>query len=374
MLLTLAEGLSSRGYDIDLLVVRKDGEKKGALPGDIKIIDLDAPRTLRAVPAIARYLRKFRPDALIASEHYSGLPALYALCLARTGTRCIIRQDNTWGMDSLRFKGRHRAITPWITGLLFRRAEIIAVSRGVEDDFLLHFPHLRKNVSMIYNPVVSEHLTFLGRKAPDHPWFNPGSPPVLVAVGRLQPAKGFDILIDAFSRVSGMTNARLLILGEGPDRDALQRRIEEHNLLGRCELIGYRENPYPYMAQSHAFVLSSRFEGLPTVLIEALAVGASVIATDCNNGPREILADGTFGTLIPVDDAEALANAIIASISNEVASKSELQEWLHQFEVESSLDAHDSFIRAAISSPPPKDRDSPLIFKGQISTSMKTYT
>jgi glycosyltransferase involved in cell wall biosynthesis len=360
MLLSLAEELSNRNYIIDLLIVREDGERAEYLPANVRQIKLGASRPLRAVPAIARYLRQVRPSVLIASEHYTGLPALYALFLARVNTRCVIRQDNTWGMDSRRFRGRHRFLTPWMVDLCFRYAEIIAVSKGVARDLIGHFPHLRKNVTVIYNPVISERLTARAREPLSHPWFGPGKPPVLVAAGRLQPAKGFDVLIDAFSRVVKVTPARLLILGEGPDRELLQQQIMANNLTDACELVGYQHNPYPYMARSHAFVLSSRFEGLPTVLIEALAVGATVIATDCHSGPREILADGAFGTLVPVEDVNALADAMVAQIMNPRAIRADLGEWLRQFDVDTSVDKHEKLIQATLASPPPRARPIPL--------------
>jgi glycosyltransferase involved in cell wall biosynthesis len=313
---------------------------------------------------IVRYLRRTRPDILMATEHYSGLLALYALRLARTPTRCIIRQDNTWGMDSLRLKGRHRLLIPWMLRRLFRYAEIIAVSQGVADDFAKHFPHLRNNISTIYNPVISDALIARRDQPSDHPWLKAGSPPVLVAVGRLQPAKGFDVLIDAFARVVEATPARLLILGEGPDRGALEARIAAHNLQGTCELAGYQPNPYPYMARCSAFVLSSRFEGLPTVLIEALAVGARVIATDCPSGPREILAGGKYGELVPVNDPEAMANAIIGQLANTPSYDPGLKDWLQKFDVDTSVMKHIELIEASLNAPPPHLRSAPLVLTG----------
>lgn len=360
MMLALAEGLSQRGYAIDLLITRAEGERAKSLPANIRVIDLDVPRPLRAVPAITRYLRRTQPNILMASEHYSGLPALYALRFARVNTRCVIRQDNTWGMDSLRFKGRHRLLTPWMVNRLFRDAEIVAVSKGVASDFISHFPSLRKNMSVIYNPILSDRLIVRSQEPLNHPWFLPGSPPVLVAAGRLQPAKGFDVLIDAFARAIKVTPGRLLILGDGPDHAVLQQRIVANNLIGVCELAGYQNNPYPYMARSRAFVLSSRFEGLPTVLVEALALGTPVIATDCRSGPREILADGAFGTLVPVDNIDALTDAIIAQILTPVAPRIGLTDWLHQFDASASVDKHAKLIEATLASPPPQSRTEPL--------------
>lgn len=361
MMLTLAEGLQAHGCEVSLLATSAHGERASSLPHDICVVDLRAPRPLRAVPAIVRYLCRERPDVLLASEHYSGLPALYALGFARVATRCVIRQDNTWSKDIERAKGRHRYVTPWMASRLFRRAEIVAVSHGVAEDLLANMPHLRHNVSVIYNPVVSPVLAAKALAPVEHPWLAPSQPPVFVAVGRLQPAKGFDILIDAFAHVAQATPARLLILGDGPDRAALQARIAAHELVDACQLVGYQANPYAFMGKAAGLVLSSRFEGLPTVLIEALAVGAPVIATDCPSGPREILAGGKFGRLVPTENPGALATAIIDQIKQPVAVDAGVTDWLQQFTVEASVARHAALIEAALAAPPPQLRNSPLV-------------
>lgn len=360
MMLALAQGFVERGYAVDVLATRADGERVSMIPDRVRLIDLRAPRPLRAVPSIVHYLRCERPKVLMASEHYSGLPALYALHLARTATRCIIRQDNTWGMDSQRFRGRHRWITPWAVSTLFRQAEIIAVSKGVADDLVAHFPRLVNNVQVIYNPVVSPATDRRARAAVDHRWFHPNGLPVVVAAGRLAAAKGFDLLIDAFARVVPVVPSRLFIMGEGPDRADLQSRINAYGLQDACELAGYQANPLAFMARASAFVLSSRFEGLPTVLIEALASGTRVIATNCPSGSNEILDGGKYGTLVPPENADALANAIVCTLQHPPTRNASLELWLQQFSVDASVAKHISLIQASLSALPPRLRSAPL--------------
>lgn len=361
MMLTLAKGFVARGHQVDLLAVRLEGERLNSIPDGVQVVNLAARRTLLAVPALVRYLRNERPDIVIASEHYSGLPALYALRLARTGGRCVIRQDNTWGMDSRRFQGRHRLLTPFMVKRLFRRAEIVAVSEGVSRDLVAHFPRLVNNVRVIYNPIVTDELMKRSQAVLDHPWFEPGQPPVIVAVGRLATAKGFDLLIDAFSRVAAVTSARLVILGEGPERPALEARIREHGLQDKCQLVGYQPNSLAFIARARVFVLSSRFEGLPTVLIEALTTGTPVIATDCPSGPREILSDGKYGTLVPTEDIDALATAITDTFRHPPTRADDVDSWLQQFAVDTSIKKHLALFEACLSAPPPYRRRAPLL-------------
>jgi glycosyltransferase involved in cell wall biosynthesis len=150
----------------------------------------------------------------------------------------------------------------------------------------------------------------LARQAPDHPWLAPGQPPVILGVGRLSQAKDFPTLIRAFAKVRSRRAVRLIILGEGEARVELEALVGELGLADDVALPGFRENPMSYMAASALFVLSSAWEGLPTVLIEALAAGTRVVSTDCPSGPREILQGGLLGTLVPVGDATALADAM----------------------------------------------------------------
>jgi glycosyltransferase involved in cell wall biosynthesis len=153
----------------------------------------------------------------------------------------------------------------------------------------------------------------LAREEPGHPWFEPGQLPVVLGVGRLTRQKDFPTLIRAFAHLRSRREARLIILGEGEDRPELERLIGELQLTGDVALPGF-QNAMAYMARSALFVLSSAWEGLPTVLIEALAVGTRVVSTDCPSGPREILQDGRLGALVPIGDAVALARAMEAAL------------------------------------------------------------
>jgi glycosyltransferase involved in cell wall biosynthesis len=175
----------------------------------------------------------------------------------------------------------------------------------------------RERISTIYNPVVPPELLTRAKAPLEHPWFEPDSPPVLLGVGRLSAQKDFPTLLRAFARVRRLRPARLIILGEGkrpgyrPELLALAREL---GVGEDVQLPGFAENPYAYMARASVFVMSSAWEGLPSVLVEALACGCPVVSTDCPSGPREILQGGRYGRLVPVGDAEALAKAILATL------------------------------------------------------------
>jgi len=193
---------------------------------------------------------------------------------------------------------------------------IIAVSNGVAEDLSTVLALPKSRISVIYNPVVTKSLKQQAEIPVTHTWLQSDRIPVVLGVGRLTKAKNFETLIQAFSIVLETISAKLIILGEGEERSNLENLVRQLNLVNEVDLPGFTENPYSYMKRAKLFVLSSLWEGLPTVLIEALSCGTQVVSTDCPSGPREILENGKWGTLVAVNDGQALANAMIDAIKN----------------------------------------------------------
>jgi glycosyltransferase involved in cell wall biosynthesis len=215
--------------------------------------------------------------------------------------------------------------------------EIVAVSEGVADDFAAVTGLERSRIKTIYNPVISTTLVEKAKEPVDHPWFAPGQPPVILAIGRLTKQKNFPTLIRAFDSLRKKRPVHLMILGEGEERMALEGLIQQLGLDDSVSLPGFLDNPYAYLSRAGVFVLSSEWEGLPTVLIEALAVGVPVVSTDCKSGPREILDDGKYGQLVPVGDSATLAEAIGKAL-NQAAPN--YQEACQRFTWEASIEAY----------------------------------
>jgi glycosyltransferase involved in cell wall biosynthesis len=200
---------------------------------------------------------------------------------------------------------------------LYPKADrIVAVSQGVADDLisLLNLPH--EKVTVIYNPIVTPELFEQAKQPVSCSWFEQNRLPVILAVGRLTKAKDYPTLFRAFSLVRQVRPAKLLVLGEGEERSNLERLAIELGIQNDVSMSGFVDNPFAFMAKASVFVLSSAWEGLPTVLIEALSCGCPVVATDCRSGPREILDNGRYGRLVPVGDHEALAKAILETLDN----------------------------------------------------------
>jgi len=316
VVLNLAKGVSARGYAVDLVLARAEGPYMTQIPDTVRLVDLKAPRVLGSVPALVKYLQHENPTAVL-SGMFANIIALWARRLCDFPGRLILTEHNTLSSVVKNKADLRWQLYPKLAGCFYPWAnKIIAVSNDVAAD-LTRVAKIPQNlIQVIYNPIVTPDLQDKSEEPFDHPWFKSGEPPVILAVGRLTDQKAFDVLIQAFSHVRKNRSARLLILGEGENRSALEILIKQLGLEKDVSLMGFVQNPYPYMAHASLFVLPSRWEGLPTVLVEALYLGAPIVATDCPGGSREILQDGKFGSLVPVDDPLILAKAIEGKMSD----------------------------------------------------------
>jgi glycosyltransferase involved in cell wall biosynthesis len=318
-ILNLASGLVARGYAVDLVVAEAEGPYVREIPKSVRLVELrerhhKSFRTVSIFPALVRYLRHERPDALL-SELHANIVALWARRFVGIPLRLVITEQNTFSQQNQQLSRFYRLLMlqlvrwcyPWADG-------IVAVSKGVADDLVQVCGIPRHRIQVIYNPIVTPELEKKTREVPNHDWFGSSEPPVILGVGRLTAQKDFRVLIEALDRVRRTHRARLLILGEGEKRAELEALVKRFKLDGNVGLPGFVANPYSYMARASLFVLSSRWEGLPTVLVEALYCGTPIVATDCPSGPREILLDGQYGRLVPVGDAASLSQAIEATL------------------------------------------------------------
>ncbi len=335
--LNLARGLIKRGLRVDLVLNKVGGGYADQIPPGVRVVDLKSPHLPTGIPVLVRYLRRERPVALLSSQHFTNETAMLARLLTPKSTRFVVCEHVVLSQDarnSTRFKER---LMPLTAGLTYRWADgIVAVSHGVAQD-LAQITRLQpERIRVIYNPVLTPELQAKAREPLDHPWFAPNQPPVIVGVGRLRAQKDFATLIRAFARVRQSRPARLLILGNGPEKVRLLELVQQLGLQEDVALPGFVQNPYAYLARAAVFTLSSAWEGLPTVLIEAMAVGVPVIATDCPSGPAEILEGGRYGVLVPVGNSEAMAEAILGVLAGQAKRADPL--WLEQFTLDTAVE------------------------------------
>jgi len=314
----LAKGFRNHGLQVDLVLTRS-GPRQYEIPNGVRLINIGAPRIYAALPGIIRYLRQAQPDIVLSAGAAVNVTVLLAWRLARSRARVFvaehsIRTEATRSSRDWRIKilpAFIRKTYPWADG-------VVAVSKGAADDLVKIAAIPKHKIHVIYNPVVSEELFVKAEQPLNHSWFHQGEPPIILAAGRLTPLKDFATLIRAFALVRRERPARLVILGEGKDRVQLEALVRELGLEEDVALPGFVDNPYQYMKRAAVFVLSSRSEALPTVLIEAMACGCPVVSTDCPSGPAEILENGKWGRLVPVQSPELLAKAILETLERPI--------------------------------------------------------
>ncbi len=291
------------------------GWPAGRLAG-LPALLLPLPAMLRRLPALVGYLREARPDALIAAGTQSNLAAILARRLAGVPMRLVVSERNTLSVVARHGLAPMRRAYPWLIHHCYPAADaIVTVSDGVAQDLVRRARLPETGVTAIYNAVVLEGLGAASARAPGDPWLADPSPPLILAAGRLHRQKDFATLLRAFALVREQVAARLVILGEGSERQALERLGRDLGVGPEMKMPGFVDDPAAWMARAAVFVLSSAWEGLPRVLLEALAVGCPVVSTDCPSGPREILAGGIYGRLVPVGDPGALAAGILATLA-----------------------------------------------------------
>lgn len=309
VVVNLAREFVDRGHAVDLVLMAQTGELLEIVPGPARVVDLAAPRVRRIVRPLVRYLRQERPQALLVSMWPLTTLAVVARLLARSTCRLILIEHTVLSRHYADYGALHRILLRATTGLSYRFADArVAVSRGSADDLSILSGLRRDRIEVIHNPVPAFRQS-TGEEAAEAVWGVPRGRRIL-AVGSLKVEKNHALLIRAFARIAKFPDARLLVLGEGDQRPKLMAAAVASGVGDQLLMPGFVVDPSPYFRTADLFVLSSDYEGLPTVIVEALGCGLPVVSTDCPAGPAEILDSGRYGRLVPVGDAEALALAI----------------------------------------------------------------
>ena len=265
--------------------------------------------------SLVQYIKRGNPDAIISFLNYPNMVLLLTAQLCRKKTRFVVNIRNTISVAAANADSARVRSVPRLMKRLFRLADaVVAPSAGAGQDVARITGLPGERITVIYNPVFRPEILRLAREAVDHPWLDDGSVPVILAVGKMKPQKDFQTLLRAFAGVRARRTARLILLGEGPDRGRLGELAGELGIEADVDFPGYVRNPFPYYARASLFVLSSIWEGLPNVLIEAMACGCPVVSTNCPSGPDEILQGGAFGKLVPMGAVDAMATAILETL------------------------------------------------------------
>ena len=319
-MLQIAEGLSLRGFNVDLVLIEAEGELISQVSSNVRVINLSSRKARYSIWKLVLYLNRERPTGLISAHDSANVIAIVAKFLSCSNPRLIITINShlSHAYNPLNDKNLARfnvQVLFKIIKFTYQFAdETVAISSGAADEAseLTKIP--KDHIRIFFLPVITDRFNQLKKQSVENPFLFSKKIPNILAVGRLTPAKDFVTLIKAFAIVIKNIPARLVILGEGESRSQLEDLVFELGLKDKVLLPGYVDNCYPYMVSCDLFVVSSAWEGLSMVLIEALACGAPVVSTDCKSGPREILQDGKWGRLVPVGEKDILAKAIKKSL------------------------------------------------------------
>jgi len=318
--LRLARGMLEKGRSVEIALINNTNDYQSEVPDGARMIHLNAGRVATAIPRYARHLSLSKPRSVLSAITHVNVAAIAAHTLSVHKPPLVVSERNQFSAR----RAHATSLTDRAAYALAPRAyrytsKVVCVSEGVAGDVRKSTGLDSDKVIAIHNP--SYDLCSLDRMAekPAHPWFFSPNPNLktIIAMGRLHPQKGYDTLIKAFVRLRLKINARMVIFGEGIERPALEAQAKHLGLdTSVFQMPGFTPNPFALFARADLFVLSSRFEGFPNVLVEAMACGLPVVATDCPSGPREIFDAQNLDQLVAVDDTNGLASEMHRQLLN----------------------------------------------------------
>ena len=316
MIINLLQGLKGYPCELELIVASAEGVWFSVLPEDIHCVDLKTGRVIRTIPALTKYLKESRPDILFSGIDHANIVAIIAGKLSKTGVKNIISIQRMSTEIRKVHQNRREKIVDWLKPFIYSKADhIVCVSDGICKEMTQTYHLPKEKLQRIYNPIIFEKDV---NKEIDTRSKKTGEKKNIVAAGRLEEVKDYSTLISAINIVHKSLDCQLIIYGEGPQREVLEEKISKFGLEDTVLLPGFAIDLQTKLQLADLFVVSSITEGFGNVIVEAMAAGVPVVSTDCPCGPREILADGKYGALVPVGDEKAVAEAIIHALQQEV--------------------------------------------------------
>ncbi len=309
--ITLLQHLDRARFAPSIALVRATGKLISEVPPDVPVIDLRASRLALSIPALARTIAAERPDVILCTAGGANVFAVAAHRLARSRARLVLSERSAVRRTAGR--SRLRTLTELATKrIAYRLAdEVTAVSNGVADELVSELGLSRDRIRVVYNPLVEDRHRELAALPIADPWFSDRETPHLVAVGRLVSYKDYPTMLAAFARIHAATRARLTILGTGPEQADLEARARTLRIGDAVKFAGFDPNPFRYFARAAVTLQSSLVEGLPGAIVQSMSCGTPVVATDCDHGPREVIRDGVDGYLVPIGNANRMAEHTI---------------------------------------------------------------
>jgi len=333
-----ARALAAQGYDVDLIIGYIEPGNELQKLKDINIIDLNKTSAKKMFWPLVKYFFIQKPQVVFSAEDHLNIIVLLAsiFSLSKAKISCSSRVTPFDTYSNILFS-KGWILKQFTKSLMWKATVLSCVSRDMVEQYREVFsnsPHI-----CIYNIIDDIESRKKMHYPQKHPWLNNKKCPVIIGAGKLAEWKGFDNLINAVAECKKTIDVKLIILGDGPLKMRLNSQIKELNLEDSIELAGYVDNPLNFYFNADVFVLSSRVEGLPNVLVEAMMCGCTPVSTDCPTGPRELLQDGKYGYIVPVDEHKKLAKAIISAIDTPIEQE-KLQEAVKPFKEKTVIKSH----------------------------------
>ncbi|MDS0281592.1 glycosyltransferase [Haloarcula onubensis] len=344
----IANTLAARGHDVDLVAGHLEGEFVSLIGDAVDTVELDVPRVpaagiLAAVPRLVSYLDERRPDVLFASRTHTNIAAVTAGRLTDADVHVAITEHSPF--DHLPTR-KDRATAALAARVYPYADDVVGVSEGVAKTVVEHTGVDPDGTTVLNNPIDIAAIQSGATESVEEAWLDDPEIDPIVAVGRLKASKDFATLLRAFARLrERRPSTRLVIVGKGTERDTLESLADDLGVADTVTFTGYTDNPYAYMGRASVFAMPSKVEGLPTVLIEALACGCPIVSTDCQYGPREILDDGDYGRLTPVGDPVRMAERIGEALDDPTPPE-RCRERAQHFSMAAGADRYESYIEA----------------------------
>lgn len=317
VLLSLAQWFYQRGLTVDIVLVSDHGPLNTIIDEDVRLVKLNKSKPSKSLVVFRNYLKTNRPRAILSGITHANISCAISYLTSHYSGKLLLSEHIDLITD---ISNRPSKLDAWLTTKLIKflyphAHNIIAVSKGVADSVHKISGLPIEKIRLIYNPIDEKKVSFLSNHPAIFPWQDHF--PILISAGRLETQKDFPCLLKAFSILRKRYPAHLAILGEGSQRKNLEHIADSLHLSNDVWFPGFIKNPYPYLAQSKLFVLSSHYEGLGNVLVEALALDIPIVSTNCPSGPEEILEHGKYGRLVPVGDPFSMAEAMEKSLSGD---------------------------------------------------------
>lgn len=358
---TIANEMSKCGIAVHIVVLNGTGPLAERILPAVKVTDFSTRNPFNALIKTILFVRKQEPKcilcthphiaiALLALKYILRLPSRIHYRVSSTMSKSIPPQNQKYTLTSVLLK-----LCGKLLPLAIKRFDhIIAVSEGVSEDLTRHFRVPSNIITVIYNPVSLAEVAELSSQKLNDPWLE-NDTPTIVSAGRLVRAKGYHTLLRAFKILSDERPVRLVILGDGPQRASLEKTAAHAGITEHLSMPGFKANPYAYMKRADLFVLSSEWEGMPNILLEAMACGCRIVSTDCDSGPRELLRNGEYGILVPVSDAEALSRAMAQGLEGNISVAP--PSWIDNFATERIVSQYIEALNLSTSKNGPQESD-----------------